>query len=252
MKILGWSALVLGLLAGAPPSQKGSIADVPEGWVFLESEGIDTSCAAFHDRLSGAFVTYEAGFSFVITPLVESRAKLPRATSSEGEAEGVPYKVVTIRPASPEACEEIAVSFLPRGQQMPASWNFWTAACSAEQRERAMVLIFGKAHVAQSWRKEDWVHGGGFVERSHVAALAAGAPWPEVRAKLGAPGAAAKAPGHGFMVEYELRQPRSSKRPAFVTLVFNQAQQLVETRPGTLPDDPKRSAGPLVAPLGRE
>jgi len=240
------------MLSGAEgsASEKGSIAEVPESWVFLEGEGIDTSVAAFHDRISGAFVTYEAGFSFVITPLVESRAKLPRATSSAGEADGVPYKVVTVPPASDKGCEEIAVSFLPRDQERPASWNFWTAACTAQQRERAMALILSKAHVAQKWRKEDWIHGGGFVERSVVAALKAGTPWPEVRAKVGAPGAAARAPDNGFMAEYELRLPRSAKRPAFVTVVFDQAQRLVETKPGTLPDDPKRLAGPLVAPLG--
>ena len=53
-----------------------------------------------------------------------------------------------------------------------------------------MALILSTAHI---WRREDWVHGGGFVERNAVTAIAVGTPWPEIRAKLGAPGDAARA-----------------------------------------------------------
>jgi hypothetical protein len=253
VKGVGWGALVFGLTCGlgADAGEKPPLSHVTEGWIFLEGEGYDTAFAAFHDRISGAFVEYEAGFSFVITPLVDSRAKLPTATSSTGDAGGVPYVVVSIPSASGKGCEDIAVSFLLRGQESPpGSWNFWTTACTAGQRERTMALILSKAHVARGWRIEDQVHGGGFVDRSDVAALTVGTSWPEVRARLGAPGDAAKASGNGFKVEYELRQPRAAKLPAFVTLVFSQAQRLVETRPGMLRREPSRVGGPLVAPLG--
>jgi hypothetical protein len=52
------------------------------------------------------------------------------------------------------------------------------------------------------------------------------------------------------MVEYEVLPRPGRRHDTYVTLVFNQAQELVEKRPGMLPLPPD-PFGPLVAPLGK-
>ncbi len=228
----------------------------PEGWIFLEADGVDTAAAGFHDRISGAFVWYEAGLTLPITPLTESRSRLTGASASEEQTNGVAYTMVTLpaktrRNSSGRPCKEIAATFRyshPDASGHQTSFNFWTVACTDEQRDRAMALILGKALATRGGAFQgDWLKDARHVNRKETAALAIGTPWKEVRVKLGPSIAVADAPANGFMISYELRQPRSAQGAAFTTLVFDQEQRFVEKRPGMVTRDRDRLPGPLVA-----
>lgn len=232
------------------------IRQVPEGWIFLEADGVDTAAAGFHDRISGAFVWYEAGLTLTITPLTESRSRITGASVSEEQTNGVAYTMVTLpakvrRNSSGRPCEEIAATFRyahPDASGHQTSFNFWTVACTDEQRERAMALIRGKAPAARGGAFQGhWLKDARHVDRKETAALAIGTPWKEVRVKLGPSIAVADAPANGFMISYELRQPRSAQSTAFTTLVFDQSQRLIAKKSGMMPRDRDRLPGPLVA-----
>ncbi len=54
-------------------SCQGHLDNLPEGWVYLPEDCIDSSCGFYFDTNSGARLTYDIGFTFVVGKWAEGK-----------------------------------------------------------------------------------------------------------------------------------------------------------------------------------
>jgi hypothetical protein len=195
-------ALLLGraAIASAADGRSGSpLGPLPEGWVWLPSEGIDSWMGNFHDKVSGACVHMDAAWPSVVRPLGADGSEV-------GAANGIRYH----RRAGKAKCRggsSIEVSFFPPNQG-PLVWNFDADFCQPPQRERTEELLFQRGHVGT---------GSPVVERQNgrrpapdeATGIAIGTPVTAVIEKLGLPADSDCLDSGGFTLGYALSHGQS-------------------------------------------
>ena len=101
---------------------EGKPAELPDGWLFIEAEGIDTATGAYHDRISGLLVRMEADVGGnSIFPWAVEQAEREDRTASRRESEGsIVWEFSKPDPSS--GCEK-RVASMSCSNAPRASWN---------------------------------------------------------------------------------------------------------------------------------
>jgi hypothetical protein len=202
-----WAATVIAvLLLAVETSRSESLADspigpLPDGWVWLPSEGIDSWMVIFHDKLSGACVSMDAAWPSVVKPIAAEGAEV-------GTANGVRYHRRRDTKAKCRGGEALEMSFFPPSQTPePFVWNFSADLCTPSQRERGEDLLLrrgriGSGNPASPSRTR-------LPTPEEATGIAVGTPVSDVVAKLGLPGDSSCLDGGGFIVGYALTHGKS-------------------------------------------
>jgi hypothetical protein len=215
------------------------LESVPQGWVFLDRETIDTLSGGFHDEVTGVFVEATlSSASFIIEPSV-GRNESQRSSAQSGVHNGVRYRIASRRTdrqreresdaSRIQQCERFEVTFLPDETQ-GASWNFAAVICDQAERARVQELVFAKADDIRSLEEGPIRRSiGQPVPRDKVEEIGEGSMWSGIRELLGPPVWSDEAADKGFLVEYELRS-NELNGPTSAVLVFTQNRRLTEKR----------------------
>lgn len=203
--------VALGVLCfgeGQPPK-------IPDGWVFVEEEGIDVAAGAYHDRVSGLFVVMEADFAGdVIAPWALGEAA-KREVAPREYKKGRAFVRDVVWTDSATGCDTRVVS-ISCAMDSRESWNLSADLCRRDQRERLEGLL-------ETLAASDWPRIGPpprLLQAGDMEALAAGQHWMDVREALGHGDSARKSDAGGFVVTYEVGG-------RLVDLEFSQQQRLI-------------------------
>jgi hypothetical protein len=179
------------------------IGPLPDGWVWLPSEGIDSWMATFHDKVSGACVSMDAAWPSVVRPIAAQGAEV-------GTANGVRYHRRRDAKAKCRGGDAIELSFFPPSQTPePLVWNFSADLCQASQRDRAEELLLRKGRIGSGAPPSR--RGTRLPTPEEVTGLAAGTSVVDV-AKLGLPGDSSCVDGGGFTVGYAVTHGKSYRQ----------------------------------------
>ncbi len=171
---------------------------LPPGWVYIETQWVDTIMGAYHDTLSGAFLEFEIGLLGLLSPSVKATI-----AEKEGECQGWPYRIAIIKESPTSIAKNgdlLMVSFMV-DDPIWQTWNFSALVDTNFKHQRVMDFIFGDN---QTWRgvirkKRGWSKR---VSRKQVLALEDRIEWLKVQDILGVPWNC-RAWQNGFKVAYE-------------------------------------------------
>lgn len=236
-RILASAVLTLGLgpVAGA---EEGPWRVNSSDWVFAQGEFIDSWPGVYHDRASGACVSFDVAFTSVVSPLPAPDAKtldvevgrkggVPyrlkvsdtadelRATRARMKRDGLPAWALPKGDGCPRG-RRISVAFMPEGLSAHSQvWNAHADTCSEDQHQRVRDFFLGPGRGPATDRRP--ATDGRLLAKSEIDAVAVGTAYEDVRAKLGAPSSSECGPGDGFMAEwtYKARPHWISRRFRF-------------------------------------
>ena len=218
----GVMTAVVGMLAVVlmPTETSGPWSPVPEGWVYLQQEGIDSWMGTYHDRVSGACVHFDVAFPFVVKPLAESTEQPPPIYS------GVPFNL-TVKPHG--SCVEgrrLSASFFPEGDDSTSIvWNLYADTCGSNQYERTRDFLFGMGGQPRARPENEDL--GRLHSRKELEAVAVGRSFAGIRDALGATSSAECHPDGSFTANWV-----EDSRPHYKDweFRFNQDQVMIQKK----------------------
>lgn len=215
------------------------LSELPSGWIHIPQRTVDTWTGAFHDSVSGAFVSFDV--TTTSNTVGHPRANRRGSETTQGIVDGIPYDLT--RTNDPTA--EGAQSTRPDGQGAPELkgntdfgrarivvsfrgaervWVFRVTAYSQLQEERVRALLVGSdAHFCHGQPIEDPGHDT-VVAANTYRSLRSGSTASAVLALLGRPqGSQPKGPD-GLALWYLVSDGPSGYRHA--RLDFDKSQRL--------------------------
>jgi hypothetical protein len=207
--------------SGSESLTDSPIGPLPEGWVWLPSQGIDSWMMNFHDKLSGACVHTDAAWPSVVRPIEAEGAEV-------GTANGVRYHRRRESRAKCRGGEALEISFFPPSQTPePLVWNFGADLCRPGQRERAEDLLLRRGRIGASNPGSRPRPRTRLPTPEEVTGIAVGTSVVDVVAKLGLPADSECLDRGGFTVGYAVTHGKSYRE---WDLRFDALQNLVSAK----------------------
>jgi len=235
------------------PETSGPLKDLPAGWVYLPRSYVDVWTGAYHDAVSGAFVSFIVGERVdEIEFWTDMQPNEPDVATTSGDVEGIPYRTVRVesprdkmvnhletefgqpieelsgfaRTLPPASCPSLrVVSFRPTNGDV--TWAFTAASCNASQEARVTELLFSQMRIRLQTDRPDLEEQTKRLTRAQFQGLALGTKLSDLRQMLGPPADSYRVSTDGFAVIYFVSQEHVD--PARNgTLVFDRLQTVIE------------------------
>ena len=146
----------------------GPLLKLPNGWVYLPYECIDSSCGTYLDTVTGSKVEFDVGFSAATGEWVEKREAIMR------------FGTVRVG-ADAKQCLNITWTYpYPKYEEHTFSWNFSTCSKEATQISRISELL----HVTRlNLQDHRWCQG--HISHQEMSKVQTGMNYEEVSKLLG-------------------------------------------------------------------